>query len=47
MNADLLSPQAPRFTRTDSLVFSITAEKDDSPHETDLLKDSCQLETTK
>lgn len=43
-NDNLLSPEAPRFARCDSLVFSITAEKDDSPHDTDLLKDSYQAE---
>jgi hypothetical protein len=41
MNTDsLLSPEAPKFARSDSLVFSITADKKDSPHDTDLLRDS-------
>lgn len=48
MNTDsLLSPEAPRFPHSDSLVFSITAEKDDSLQDTDLLKESYQMEPSK
>lgn len=47
MSNQLLSPEAPKIARSDSLVFSITAEKDESPHDTDLLRDSYEQDPSR